>query len=388
MQGNMNSDILDAMRFEHFQATKDGSVDHLVKVKLNLAVALIDDANRLDNRDLSQNLKLYGESEQLLLSILERDPTHPGALLNLNTTRKNRDLRGEFKMCNPHITHLEHPECEHVVLRRLNWGQLSATLFTCDKETDMGLLWMSEPEDLSVDEWESAFLEGEPSRLALAYDARALVWRDDLCWASTACGNRKATEYMLFHCIGRRELWQQMALSRARGVLLPLLGARGGPILADRMQSVEKNWAPFAVGDALYIVYAARPFKVLRCDWRRADDAGRDRPALLRCETAQQQPQADAGGPAAPKAAEGYSGLRGSSTAVQIPASAVAAGGGAEPEFLALGHVRGGGGGNKYQSFLYRFAGAAPPFRVLGFSPFFQARGRDGWGIEGGLTAI
>ena len=141
----------------------------------NLGVALLDSAN-LDDLDLAEYAWHFSESEDALTEALELDPTNEHSAemrTNLALVRKTRNLRGAYRFFNPHITTLgTDPVCKRIVLRRLELGQLSATLFTCDGRADAGLLWMYEAEALGPAEWAESLRYGLPRRRALAHDAR------------------------------------------------------------------------------------------------------------------------------------------------------------------------------------------------------------------------
>jgi hypothetical protein len=206
-----------------------------------------------------------------------------------------------------------------------------------------------------------------------------VLWGEELCWVSAAGGRRKETEYLLLHCIPTASLLRQLDRSAARGALLPLLGARGGEIAAERLQSVEKNWGPFVGPDGrLHLLYSPRPHVVLACDWAAAPPpapAGEER---LRCEGVHraENPYFPASGP--------HVDLRGSSGAARLPPPAGGGGGSSSSsssssaEYVAMGHVRSNEQGTKYKFFLYRFAATAAgaggnaSFRLTGWSPFFQ----------------
>jgi hypothetical protein len=169
---------------------------------------------------------------------------------------------------------------------------------------------------------------------------------------------------MHFHCVRLLRFLAQMARSRARGELLPLLHARGGAVEADRIEGMEMNWSPFVLaggsggGDVLHMTYSARPHVVLRCDW-----AGPP-PASLRCATAQA-----AGADAANPAPHIPAAICGSSAAVSLPVGA----GGAD--FLALAHVRSDAPGG---------ADDGPSGRICFEFAFYRFTASHGDGTAGG----
>jgi hypothetical protein len=327
MRGQLDMSVVKSMRKELLLAEQKGNMEHLLFVKINLGTVLLNLANQADNRNIAEFLGSYLESEKLLESAVAMDPSNQGAVSNLATVKRNFLMRERLKLLNPHMTWLGHSSCKNVVIQRLQNQQLSATIFTCDDRTDRGLLWTFHAEDTNVEDWVLSFRDRSKSRRELAYDARSLMWRGDLCWISAAADWLKETEYMMFHCISRDQFIQQMDLSNRNQQLMPLLHAKGGMILADRLQQTEKNWSPFVVDDNLYITYRTRPHIVMQCDW----DENR---GLLRCDIVQNIENY-----LVPKS-WGSDDLRGSSTAVPLPNS---------QEFLAIGHMKSSSAGMKYR---------------------------------------
>ena len=174
MRGHTDAAVLDALRREHARGARAGHPpERRALVAANFGVALLQSANELDNRDLAELTARYAEGEDALEESLALDPSNANTAANLALVRRNRELRGEYRLFNPHVTPLgPGAGCARVLLRRLQLGQLSATLFTCEGRPDAGLLWMYEAEALRPPEWARSLREGLPSRRTLAYDAR------------------------------------------------------------------------------------------------------------------------------------------------------------------------------------------------------------------------
>ena len=369
-QGDVYPAVLDAMRHEH--SRKDLTAARRAKVASILGVTLMNHAN--NDVNVENFLSLYYESERALRDALDVDPANRNLAENLITAQKNLKRGRRLLVFNPHITPLGRASCNHALLRRVDLGQLVSTLFTCDDGKDGGLLWMYESEHLRPGERLERFRAGRRYRHGLAYDSRSLVWRGRLCWIST--GKASESEYALFHCIGIDEFLHQMELSRQQGQLRPLLAARGGQILTEHFQQIEKNWSPFVVGDALYITYSTQPHVVLGCRW----DAEEDR---LRCKGVQWNQN-----PLQPAPlnrdmnSHSQADLRGSSTAVPLPGSG---------DYLALGHIKASLPNMQYLHYFYRFSGEGPPFHMVGFSSYFalspaSIRGREPFDYGHGIA--
>ena len=354
MTGNVDDPIIQTMRREHQRILRSGPQNILVNVKIHLAVALLNFANNVNHIGYTT---LYKESEKLLLSALHLDPGNSLAISNLETVRKNLKIRGfyafeEIRLYNPHMTLISRPQCRNVVLRRMNYQRYAPTLFTCDDNTEMGLLWSIESKELEVDEEPINIRAGNNFRVHHfpVYDARGLIWKDDICWISSGGGWTKGTVFMLFHCVTLDSFLSQMDRSARRRKLLPLLHFRGGRIRSDREGGVEKNWSPFIVNDALFITYRSRPHVVMQCDWAAKQDA-------MHCKTVQDVSDINF------KSAldEIKADFRSSSTALLLPPPN-------ENEYLSFGHVM----ERDYRHFFYRFQGQNPPFQITGFSPLFD----------------
>ena len=361
----VTNEVVAAMRAERARAARRGvDATALAGIGMNLGVALQNLANKAPARSSVDLARLYLESRDALRDALRMDPANVMIRSNLAVVAQNMQKRDEFQLFNPHLTHVGLPGCERVLLRRLMQEQLSSTLFTCDGRTDAGLLWSFESEQADEAGWMAAFRESRYLPRAPAHDARALVWRGELCWVSGAWGF--ASMHMLFHCVPPDSLADQMERSRRAGELLPLLRARGGAIRADRAAPREKNWSPLAADDGqLYMIYSFRPLVVMRCDWQApppgsAAAAGPD--DVLECATVQETPTA------LPASLGRFAAEpRGSSTAVRLPDPDDGAG----PAFLAMGHLKGMESPafpTEYLHFFFRLRGRAPPFRLDGFS--------------------
>ena len=350
VQGTVDGFVIDAMRAEILRAAGDPAAppEHLLSVKVNLGSALMNLGNRAEAEEADS---IYAESEQVLLSVLAMDPGHALAAENLRRVLQNRALRAQdlLRVFNPSVTFLSPGgpmPCQGVLLRRLVMRQFTGNLLTCEDRFDAGLLWFHEPEAImDAREWHASFRASRPDRRVMCYDSRLVEWRGDLCWVSAVSG--RDFEYLQFHCIGQERLAAQLERSRLRAAILPLLGARGGTILATHSTFKEKNWSPFVVGNELYIIYSLRPYMVMACDW----ESG---PTLaLRCVLVQNT--------TSPAHETAPTELRGSSAGVALSRT--------DDDFIALGHVSTGVG---YRTFLYRFVGDEPPFNLTAFSPLFD----------------
>jgi hypothetical protein len=361
-KGNVSHSIIQAMRKELSlkMHTDPGPPSALIAIKTNLAVSLINYANSLGSNYIGTS-SLYKESEMLLLSVLELDPGNGLANTNLKKVRTNlkvrvfRDIK-PIRLYNPSIVWVSKAKCQNVVLRRLHVQPFSSTLFTCDTRTDMGLLWVLESEDLEVEDM--SVKVGGVNLFCVhhfqVYDARALIWKQDLCWISSGGGWTKGPVYMMFHCIRLDSFISQMEQSARRKELLPLLHVRGGRILSDRQEVIEKNWSPFVVNNTLFMTYSSVPHIVLKCDWGAEQH-------LLQCVTVQKLVTS-----ISYEMIDSFrSDLRGSSTGLSLPTG---------DEFISLGHV------NiarrlrdlDYRFFFYSFQGETPPFRINAFSRLFR----------------
>ena len=353
VQGRVDESVVRSFREEHARAMKGGNAgaEHLLSVKINLGVALLNQGNHADPFKFVES---YKESEQMFMSILAMRPGHEHASRNLATVRNNLLMRERPALFNPHVVFLGHETCRFVVIRRLQKEQLSASLFTCDNRTDRALIWYFESEeDIDAHSWYSSFRMYRPGSRTMAYDARSLIWRGELCWISSAGGQHRG--YMLFHCIRKDRFLQQMKHSMDDEVVVPLMHARGGELLAPHahLRSTEKNWSPFVIGDELYITYSINPYIVLHCDWERSV-------GLVKCNVVQNRTSRVH--ESVPHLREDVN-LRGSSTAIPLTKGS--------SEFLALGHVQSFRWRENYKFFFYRFAGSAPPFQLTGFSDLF-----------------
>ncbi len=90
-KGMLSEAVIEAMRTEIIRCERGGAslLLHLLDVRINLGVALM----QLGNQN-SNPIGLYGESEQFFLSVLKVHPEQDAALKNLESVRKNRQLRG------------------------------------------------------------------------------------------------------------------------------------------------------------------------------------------------------------------------------------------------------------------------------------------------------
>ena len=173
----MDIAVLDAMRRQWERAEREGDTPvRRAHAASNLGTALLDRANRMD--DLSRVLRHFSETEEAFTEALQLEAAneHSAAFrANLALVTKCRQLVSAYKLFNPLITQLgADAGCERIILRRLQKGQLSATLFTCDGRADAGLLWMYEAEALDPAAWAESLRDGLPTRRALAYDARVM----------------------------------------------------------------------------------------------------------------------------------------------------------------------------------------------------------------------
>ena len=93
MNGVLDQEIIASFRRELINAEISGTVSYLVDVKINLAVSILQLANKV--RDPSTYTNMYRESEEILLSALKLHPGHQGGTRNLASVRKNIELRRE-----------------------------------------------------------------------------------------------------------------------------------------------------------------------------------------------------------------------------------------------------------------------------------------------------
>ena len=292
----------------------------------NLGTALLERAIRMDDLDLAEYSWHFSESEAAFTEALRLDPANEHSAAKrakLALVTKCRKLVSAYKLFNPHITPLgADAGCERIILRRLQKGQLSAMIFTCDRRAGAGLLWMYEAEALDPAAWAESLRDGLPTRRAIAYDARVMPAAR---WAGVREGELAMDEAQGEIEGGGEGEGRTVALFR---VDLESLCRRGGWSWSHRRGAAagaEKNWGPLVGPDGrLYMVYSARPHAVLRRDWAAAAAGGGGGlgggAERLRCETVQRAENAyhPAAGPDVV--------LRGNSAAVPLPRRGAAGG--------------------------------------------------------------
>ena len=105
MQGQLDEFAVAAMRNEHDRAERAGHADHLVSIKLNLGVALINLGNRAG---LERAYEMYRESEAMFLSAQALQPANELLARNLEAVRNNVRDRQKCLVFNPHALHIGH----------------------------------------------------------------------------------------------------------------------------------------------------------------------------------------------------------------------------------------------------------------------------------------
>ena len=89
--GELDDEVIDAIRREHAAVERSGPVSRRVEVKSNLGSALLNMANAATNP--AEYVRMYKESEELLLAALKLEPLHTDAKANLAAVRKNLKIR-------------------------------------------------------------------------------------------------------------------------------------------------------------------------------------------------------------------------------------------------------------------------------------------------------
>ena len=89
--GRLDDTVIDAIRREHAAVERSGPLSRRVIVKNNLASALLNMANAAANP--AEYVRMYLESEELLVEALALQPLNSDAEENLATVRKNLKMR-------------------------------------------------------------------------------------------------------------------------------------------------------------------------------------------------------------------------------------------------------------------------------------------------------
>ena len=90
VQGDLSSQVLDALQKEHELADLSGPSEHLLNVKINLGVLLLQLGNRVPEPAC---LAHYKQARDLFTAALKLDPQHSLAIENLQSANKNIQLR-------------------------------------------------------------------------------------------------------------------------------------------------------------------------------------------------------------------------------------------------------------------------------------------------------
>ena len=90
VQGDLSSQVLDALQKEHELADLSGPSEHLLNVKINLGVLLLQLGNRVPEPAC---LAHYKQARDLFTAALKIDPQHSLAIENLQSANKNIQLR-------------------------------------------------------------------------------------------------------------------------------------------------------------------------------------------------------------------------------------------------------------------------------------------------------
>ena len=90
VQGDLSSQVLDALQKEHELADMSGPSEHLLNVKINLGVSLLQLGNRVPEPAC---LAHYKQARDLFTAALKLDPQHSLAIENLQSANKNIQLR-------------------------------------------------------------------------------------------------------------------------------------------------------------------------------------------------------------------------------------------------------------------------------------------------------
>ena len=89
--GKLDDTVIEAIRRELAAVERSGPVSRQVDVQNNLGSALLNMANAAGNP--VEYVRMYKESEDLLLKVLQLQPSYTGAKANLATVRKNLKIR-------------------------------------------------------------------------------------------------------------------------------------------------------------------------------------------------------------------------------------------------------------------------------------------------------
>ncbi len=91
MTGRLDFQVIDAFQREHAAAERSGNAFRRVQSKTNLGSALLNMAN--DVVSPAEYVRMYRESEELLLAALRLQPTNADVKHNLEVVRQNRMKR-------------------------------------------------------------------------------------------------------------------------------------------------------------------------------------------------------------------------------------------------------------------------------------------------------
>jgi hypothetical protein len=92
--GELDDTAIDAIRRELAAVERSGPVSRQVDVQNNLGSALLNMANAAGNP--VEYVRMYKESEDLLLKVLQLQPSYTDAKENLATARQNLKMRREI----------------------------------------------------------------------------------------------------------------------------------------------------------------------------------------------------------------------------------------------------------------------------------------------------